>query len=494
MKPFIKHLRNIGVNAEFITIAILVIISGLAKHSYVQDSAKSWFEKGQVATDELSKKQYFIKAIESDSNFVPAYYRLGEVLVSSNQLQLAENVFKLGLLKAQETSDLTGEAQITIELATIARNRRDHENAIKYLSQAEKLQITPELQAIIKYDLGTIYMFQSKFAEATQYFETGQKLAPKLKSKFDHALALARSEGKIEIWYRKAETFFQQNQWNQALELYQKIALISIDYKDVDLKLRLLKQKFQLPKNESELDEIYARGITQLLKKDYKNAIDAFEMIIKIAPGFKDVQEKLQTARANYIPEQKETDLAERYQQGIDAFNQQQWEDALGYFKQVMVIDSNFQNIHQFIQQTEKNIKRQAKSVIVENPDIMELESVEMKIPVSLTEIDTLQEFRKNYMLGQQFAGQNRWTQALLAFEKAKLYYKDSDSLNQQIDFAKQKLKNKNQSHFDESQFNVVEGRQWDSVWLIGLTILISALIFLLIFRRYLKKTEVRDS
>jgi len=493
MKFFRKHLINFRVDLKFITTAILVLISGLANHIFAQDSAEPWFEKGLRTTDVLSKKQYFIKAIENDSNFVEAYFRLGEVLISSNQLQLAESILKLGLSKAQEMSDANNEAQILIELASIARNRRDYENAIKYLSQAEKLQIPPDRQAIIQYDLGTICMFQSKFSAATRYFETGQKLAPQLKDKFNHALALSRSEGKIEIWYREAETLFEQNQWNQALELYQKVSSVSPTYKDVDLKLRLLKQKFHSPKNESELDEIYARGITHLLKKDYKNAIDAFEKIIKITPGYKDVQEKLQTARANYIPEQKENDLASVYQQGIDAYHQQKWEDALDYFRQVSSGDSNFQNVHRFLQLTEKKIKQKTRVGVAENSEIMELESVQMTIPDSFVTLDTLQEFWTHYLQGIKFIEQNRWTQALLAFEKAKLY-NNSDSLNQQIESVKQRLKNKNQLNLDESQFFVVERRKWDSVWLIGVTLIITALIFLMIFRRYLKQNEIKDS
>jgi tetratricopeptide (TPR) repeat protein len=494
MKSLVKSLTIRYINFIFIIIAILAILSGLAKTSNAQDTAKSWFEKGIEAADGSSKKQYFIKAIESDSNFVEAYSRLGEVLLASNQIQLAESIFKLGLVKAQEKSDVTNAAQILIELATIARNRREYENANKYLSQAENLQTTPALQSIIKYELGTLCMYQSKFAAATQYFETGQQLAPQLNDKFSHALALARSEGKIEIWYREAESLFEKKQWNQAFELYQKVALVAANYKDVDLKLRLLKQKFQPPKNESELDEIYARGITHLLKKDYKSAIEAFEMIVKIAPGFKDVQEKLQGARANYVPVQSESDLAAIYQQGVDAFKQKDWEKALDYFKQVMRADSNFQNINQMLQRTEKQLRQQSRQVIIEDPEIMESDSVRMTISDTGTEIDTMQEFQAHYLKGIQFSQQNRWTQALTEFETAKSYNQHSDSLIKRINDAREQLKNKNQNHIDESQFAVVEGRQWNSGWLIGLTIFIAALIFLVIFRRYFKKTDVTDS
>lgn len=491
MKSSIKYLIAGYSFLIFITSTTLALTSD---DCYSQSTAKDWFEKGLKTSDNLSRKQYLIKAIESDSNFVDAYFRLGEVLISSNQIELAESIFKLGLEKAQVMSDITNEARILIELATITRNRREYENAIKYLSRADKLQITPDLRAIIKYDLGTIYMFQSKFVEATENFETGQKLAPQLNDKFVHALALARSEGKIEIWYREAENLFQKKHWDQAFELYQKVALISMSYKDVELKLRLLKQKLQSPQNESELDEIYARGITQLLKKDYKGAITTFEMLIKIAPGFKDVTEKLQVAREHYIPEHIKIDLTSIYQKGVNEFNQRNWKEALNYFNQVIITDSNFQNVNKLIQQTEENLKQQNRQIHVENFEILELDSIRMTISNPITKIDTQQEFRNHYLQGIQYAKQSRWTQALLAFDQAKSFNKNSDSLIKQINYAREQLKNINQPQLDESKFSIVEGRRWSSIWLIGLTTFISIIIFLLIFRRYLKRSDVMDS
>jgi Flp pilus assembly protein TadB len=117
-----------------------------------------------------------------------------------------------------------------------------------------------------------------------------------------------------------------------------------------------------------------------------------------------------------------------------------------------------------------------------------------MTIPGTATEIDTMQEFQAHYLKGMQFSKQNRWTQALMEFEKAKSYNQNSDSLIKRINDAREQLKNKNQTHIDESQFAVVEGRQWNSGWLLGLTVFIAALIFLVIFRRYLRKSAVTDS
>lgn len=492
MKLHCNYLIKLRLNSVQISIAIFAMLTSFIIAGYAEDTAKSWFEKGLTAADGNLKKQFFIKAIEIDSNYVEAYYRLGEALVSSNQIQLAENVYKLGLTKAQENADAIHEAQILIELAAMARNQRLFESAQTYLLQAEKLPLSAELQAVVKYDQGTLCMFQSQFTEAARYFEAGGKLAPQLKQKFASALALARSEGKIEIWYREAESFFELQQWNQALELYQKVASVSANYKDVDLKMRVINQKFQPVKNEVKLDEIYAQGITHLLKKDYQNAIEAFEKIIKIAPNFKDVQEKLQAAQANVTPQPKTKNLDEIYQKGIDLFNQKKWDEALSCFKQVMVEDSNYQNVHQFVNRTEKNMKQQARPAAVENYEMMELETVEMTVPETPAEIDSLQEFRKFYLQGIQYAGQNRWTQALLAFEKAKAFY-DSDSLNKRIDDAREKLRTKNQQPVAETQFAVVGSRSWHSYWLIGFMVLISVAVFLVTFRRYFKKSESSD-
>jgi tetratricopeptide (TPR) repeat protein len=459
-----------------------------------QQSATDWIQRGQQIESPEEKITCFQQAVALDSNLAAGYYYMGLSYLELDQLQLAQSRLNQGLLKSQPNAAAAWDVKCLIGLAQVHRRQRRFDLAQQELNQAQPLTRDPELLSYIAYDLGSIYLLRSQFQAAIPILTEGQNLFPPMTTKFNQALALARSEGQIEKWYRQANEFYAQKNWAAALEKFEMVAGIEPNYKETSAKIAAIKQTLSPKVQERTLDEIYAQWITQLLKQDFANALITFQRIAALKPDFKDVQEKLQFLEQQRANTREATDLRQFYEQGLQALTDRQWVTALFYFEQISTQNPAYLDVAKQVELVKNELlKIKSASMTSENATAT-LMSEQIQPDTRNWSGDTLDYFQYYYQAGQKFSLDRRWLQAVIAFEKAKSFREGDDSLETQLKLARQKLRDQNPLEIEPIQFNVASGQNWRlGLWVTLGVVFISSLGFFLWRLHRQKKSFARQ-
>ncbi|MCI0515203.1 hypothetical protein L0128_18470 [candidate division KSB1 bacterium] len=467
-----------------------LILIGSSSLALPQQSATDWIQRGQQIESLEEKVNCFRQAVALDSNLAAGYYYLALSYLELDQLQLAQSCLNQGLLKSQSNTSAPWDVKCLIGLALVHRRQRRFDLAQQELNQAQSLTQDPELLSYILYDLSSIYLLQSQFQAAIPILTEGQNLFPPMRIKFSQALALARSEGQIEKWYRQADELYTQKNWTAAQEKYAMVADIEPNYKETATKIAAIKQNLNPKVQERTLDEIYAQGITQLLKQDFENALMTFQRIAALNPGFKDVQEKLHFLEQQQANTLAATDLREFYEQGLQALADRQLVTALFYFEQIHAQNPAYLDVAQQLERIRNELmKLKAAAMMSENPTTT-LTSAPVQTDTRNWSADTLEYFQYYYQAGQKFSQDRRWLQAVIAFEKAKSFRDGDDSLETQLKLARQRLRDQNPLETEPIQFNVTTGQNWWGLWVTVGAVCISTMAFFL-WRRYQRKKSL---
>lgn len=444
-----------------------------------QESAVTWFEKG-MQTKALSERiKCFEQAIAADSNLIEAHYQLGKTYLLANRIEPAQIIIKRALMKFQ--NELTDEmmTRFVLELTTVYRKQKQYATAKKYLNQVQKITQDTVMLGLIYYELGSICIFLTEFNEAIQHLETGLKLLPQMQDKFRKAIALARSEGKIEVWYRQANQFFENEQWHDALSMFEKVADIAPDYKDTQQKLSFIRQKLTTALKDNDLDAIYASGITQLLKKDFKNAAISFQRIVDIDPQFKDALKKLEIAQSNIAPvDSTAQHLDQLYEKGLQLMAQKDWVGAILQFEIILGLDPHYLDVSMLKLLSEKELQKTDETVVEATPPP---NSVSPNDLIADVVADSQSFFDYYYQTGLQKLREKQWREAVAAFEIAHSYCPSADSLYEKLTYARRHLIDAAPVRYDESQFTVVQGHRWNP-YLIILIIILFVVALIIIY------------
>lgn len=186
--------------------------------------------------------------------------------------------------------------------------------------------------------LGHIYLTQSKYAEAITFFQQALKWQPdnqlaltgvkqiqahqtqvsqlkevktriaqeKWQDACQQLLDISMSARKLaeyrtlrqqvaQYFYEQGNSFFHAGDWQMAQSFFSRLEELLPDYLDSAQKLQAITQKLN---SQTELENIYQAGNQAFQRQNWPEALRNFEKIIKIDRGYKDVRQKWQMAFA----------------------------------------------------------------------------------------------------------------------------------------------------------------------------------------------------
>jgi formylglycine-generating enzyme required for sulfatase activity/outer membrane protein assembly factor BamD (BamD/ComL family) len=147
-------------------------------------------------------------------------------------------------------------------------------------------------------------------------------------------------EEKLAALYGRAGEALEARQWAKATELLEEVLAIDAGYRDAASRLSTAREEIQREEQERRLAGLYERGLGHLEAQQWSQAVGCFEELERLEPGYRDVAQRLATARAEIErlaeEERRRAEAEALYRQGREAVEAQQWSEAVEAFEQVL--------------------------------------------------------------------------------------------------------------------------------------------------------------
>ncbi|SEQ93505.1 TolA-binding protein [Epilithonimonas lactis] len=252
------------------------------------------------ALGKLDQKTNETKKIEQEVS-----YLLGSEEFNKGNFDVAEKYFKQSL-QSNLNKEFYKKAQYW--LGQTYYQKGDYKSAIATYTKLENetAEGFPEREQL-DYDLGYAYFKAKDFASAQEYFK--------------EYLRFPKQEFKADAELRLADTFYANNQLNEALEIYNKTEnasdytlyqkSLALGFKgDTVAKITELKTLIsKYPNSEYVDDANYEIGTAYAQNDDFNNSNSYFDKVIKSSPD-KDLVANSQIYRAQNYIDQDQTDKA----------------------------------------------------------------------------------------------------------------------------------------------------------------------------------------
>jgi len=235
-------------------------------------------------------------------------------------------------------------------------------------------------------------------ANAQDYLQNPTAITAEAEIAEDDSLALIMPLADLAALYQEARQYENEGKLQKAMAAYEKLLQLASDYGDANIKLQHLRQQLQQHEN---LQIEYAAGMAAFKLRHWTRAILAFERILQVDRGFRDVRKKLAQAEKFLKRERTASILSRYYNDAIAAMNRNDWGLAKAALEKIQKIDSSYQDVPSLSAKLENLQLQQTNAVAV--------------ISVATTLLDSL------YRDGLNSLEKGDWTNAAISFEKLRL-------------------------------------------------------------------------
>ena len=153
--------------------------------------------------------------------------------------------------------------------------------------------------------------------------------------------------------YARAEEATQIGAWPRAVNLYNQILKIEPGYRDVAEKLRFAGR-------QARLNALYQAARQAMAAERWQEAIDELSEILSVDPDFRDAASLLTQATLALTEIQSREQVATLYQEGLQHFGAEEWEEAADCFAQVCQLDPDYKSARDFLQEARRQAKRRS--------------------------------------------------------------------------------------------------------------------------------------
>ncbi|TAL33003.1 MAG: hypothetical protein EPN93_15165 [Spirochaetes bacterium] len=199
------------------------------------------------------------------------------------------------------------------------------------------------------------YMKKQDFEPAVKAYKAALKLLPKdLKAAEGYRTAEMALNNRLK--FEKIQTLlvaglalFNEKKYKEARMEYEQIIALDEKNKDAARFMRkiddILEEGRNLELKRAQSEQLYQRGIENVQKKNFDQAVDDFESVLSLIPGYKDVKDRLANMdrlRKEWAEEQKFQrlkDIDKEFQNGLFAYANRKFKDALSYFEKTLRLD-----------------------------------------------------------------------------------------------------------------------------------------------------------
>jgi len=179
--------------------------------------------------------------------------------------------------------------------------------------------------------LGHIYLSQSKYAEAITFFQQALKWQPNNQLALTGVKQIQAHQTQVSQ-LQEVKTRIAQEKWQEACQ----------QLLDISMSARKLPDYRSLRQQVAQY--FYEQGNSFFRAGDWKTAQSFFSKLQELLPDYLDSAQKLQTITQKL---NSQTELESLYQAGNQAFQRQNWPDALRNFEKIIKIDRSYKDARQ---------------------------------------------------------------------------------------------------------------------------------------------------
>jgi len=394
----------------FVILILLEILNGNGGISQEPAQASELFEQAQKAESDQEKIVYLEKAIQIDPKYLKAVVALGEIYLRTGEYTKARDLLSKAIIGDSQNAlalELLGDVHVKLDNKKEAKTfyetalQRDPTNsslllkiveielALNHLNEAERKikQYFTEFNITNPdawYCWGKLNFQKKDYIEA----KNGYRSALKYDSTHVKALAGLKHLGKMQQLHAR-EQELQTAIENEALDLVrQKIKEI----KELDA------EYVELSAWNQQIAALFFRlGKAALDANDKTQAYHLLSSVLEFDPHYPGVDPFIRSLEKELDQEEI---LAQYYQQGYQAVQDQRWAVAIQAFEQVVAINPDYRQVKMLLARARQNVKPSDKPAPQRRDQIS---------PAA----------RQHYQDGLSFCQRNQWQAAVEQFQKA---------------------------------------------------------------------------
>jgi tetratricopeptide (TPR) repeat protein len=313
-----------------------------------------------------------------------------------------------------------------------------------------------------QYSQGIAYFENAQYDKAIEALTQVINRNPNYK---DASQKLARAQGlknqraqtdDLERTYARGIGYMQNNDWKNAILAFTQVNQSNPDYKDVAFKLEEAKAKFSQSLVAEGYEKLYANGVAAYNEKDWVKAILAFEKVREWNPNFKNIRRMYADAQNQLNQEEQSAVKMRYYSQGKTDLASGDWGAAISSFQQLVRLDSNFRDAQQLLNQARNELQRETEA----------------------NQLDKL------YAEGNNYFDNGDWLKSIIVFEKLQQLKPGYRDVDEKLLLAQNYSNNQNETDIaiDVSPGNA-ETRNWLGSFIpVGLIISLSLIPLGIVF------------
>lgn len=351
----VRHPIQYG-TAFFVAFSLCLLLTSHILGQTTNQLAKSYFEVGIVEKD-LSKKIAILqRAVEADPNFVQALFYLGMAYKTQGDLPKAAEYLKRAREAATPQLRTFDWFAILYELARLSIRLDREDEAETLLKEASKLKLSDQYLAKAYFEWGRMLFNQGRYTDALEVLTSGSQLQSAQKQFFINLITLCEKNIKFDQLYAQAEIEIQRGNVREAKNLLEQIKMENPKFRDVETKIAQVDSIIREQMTAETLAELYAQAVKYEEAEQYALAIATFEGIQQKSANYKDVAQRIEAAREKFKLQQQELLLSKHYEEGIAAYNSRDWTRAIAALEQVVALNSSYRDARQRLAQARRQV------------------------------------------------------------------------------------------------------------------------------------------
>ncbi|MFQ5630079.1 MAG: tetratricopeptide repeat protein, partial [bacterium] len=240
-------------------------------------------------------------------------------------------------------------------------NRNYFENLIGLAEKAQQLQnlYTRATTEESKGQLDSALVFFEQIYQSDPAFGNVEQKISQLRSR----LVAENAKKSVAPLYEQATRYEKRGKFEAAIAVYESVLSKFPNDKIAQRKLEKARQNFLIRSRQRMLKSMYAAGMKALQKDDLTRAIVAFEEILALDANYKDTGQRLAAARKKIESKTTEAVVFRQYDDGMKAWNDGRYEQALSAFKKAQTIDPRYEDVAVKIAKVEQKLREQGNDI-----------------------------------------------------------------------------------------------------------------------------------
>lgn len=161
----------------------------------------------------------------------------------------------------------------------------------------------------------------------------------------------------LENAFQRGLQYFNVGNWSAAIRQFEKVYALNPDYRDVGRRLTQARNRLQNERLTASKQRLYEEARLAMDQEDWNGAMTVLDQLLSIEPGYKDAVDLLKQAQAAMDVSLRDDWQNNYYEKGIRFMEQKNWIEARIAFEKVVVVDSNYKNVQNLLEETKARLK-----------------------------------------------------------------------------------------------------------------------------------------